>query len=80
MVGLDLRRGGRPLITASISPTGPLVLVVGSEGKGLSRLVTEHCDAVTRIPIRGAAESLNAGVATAIALYEVARLRDAAAS
>jgi 23S rRNA (guanosine2251-2'-O)-methyltransferase len=59
---------------------GPLVLVVGSEGKGLSRLVTEHCDAVTRIPIRGAAESLNAGVATAIALYEVARLRDAAAS
>jgi 23S rRNA (guanosine2251-2'-O)-methyltransferase len=59
---------------------GPLVLVVGSEGKGLSRLVTEHCDAVARIPIRGAAESLNAGVAAAIALYEVARLRDAAAS
>jgi 23S rRNA (guanosine2251-2'-O)-methyltransferase len=54
---------------------GPLVLVVGSEGKGLSRLVAERCDAVARIPIRGPAESLNAGVAAGIALYEVARLR-----
>ena len=53
----------------------PLVLVVGSEGKGLSRLVAQHCDAVVRIPISGA-ESLNAGVAAGIALYEVSRLRD----
>jgi 23S rRNA (guanosine2251-2'-O)-methyltransferase len=58
---------------------GPLVLVVGSEGKGLSRLVTDRCDAVARIPIHGSAESLNAGVAAGIALYEVARLRAAAA-
>ena len=59
---------------------GPLVLVVGSEGKGLSRLVTDRCDAVARIPIHGSAESLNAGVAAGIALYEVARLRAAAAA
>jgi 23S rRNA (guanosine2251-2'-O)-methyltransferase len=59
---------------------GPLVLVIGSEGKGLSRLVTDRCDAVARIPIHGSAESLNAGVAAGIALYEVARLRAAAAA
>ena len=53
----------------------PLVLVVGSEGKGLSRLVTEHCDVVARIPITGRAESLNAGIAASIALYAVSRLR-----
>ena len=59
---------------------GPLVLVVGSEGRGLSRLVAERCDAVTRIPISGLADSLNAGVAAGIALYEVTRLRAAAGS
>lgn len=52
----------------------PLVLVVGSEGKGLSRLVTDTCDAVVSIPIAGV-ESLNASVAASVALYEVARLR-----
>ncbi|MDF5751702.1 23S rRNA (guanosine(2251)-2'-O)-methyltransferase RlmB [Spongiactinospora sp. TRM90649] len=55
--------------------TEPLVVVVGSEGKGLSRLVRETCDTVARIPIHAAAESLNAGVATGIALYEAARHR-----
>ncbi|MGW0807568.1 23S rRNA (guanosine(2251)-2'-O)-methyltransferase RlmB [Nonomuraea sp. NPDC002799] len=55
--------------------TEPLVVVVGSEGKGLSRLVREHCDVVTRIPMQAAAESLNAGVAAGVALYEVARHR-----
>jgi 23S rRNA (guanosine2251-2'-O)-methyltransferase len=54
---------------------GPLVLVVGSEGRGLSRLVAGRCDVLARIPIRGPAESLNAGVAAGIALYEVARRR-----
>ncbi|MBN9375848.1 MAG: 23S rRNA (guanosine(2251)-2'-O)-methyltransferase RlmB [Cellulomonas sp.] len=53
----------------------PLVLVVGSEGKGLSRLVREQCDAIAAIPIAGEVESLNAGVAAGIALYEVARRR-----
>ena len=53
----------------------PLVLVVGSEGKGLSRLVAQRCDVVTRIPITGAAESLNAGIAASIAMYAVSQRR-----
>ena len=53
----------------------PLVLVVGSEGKGLSRLVAERCDVLARIPITGHAESLNAGIAASIAMYAVSRLR-----
>lgn len=53
----------------------PIVIVVGSEGKGLSRIVTEACDAIVSIPISAATESLNAGVAASVALYEVARLR-----
>jgi 23S rRNA (guanosine2251-2'-O)-methyltransferase len=53
---------------------GPLVLVIGSEGNGLSRLVAQQCDALVKIPITGA-ESLNAGVAAGIALYAVSRLR-----
>ncbi len=57
--------------------TEPLVLVVGSEGKGLSRLVQERCDIVVRIPISSATESLNASVAAGVALYEVARRRQA---
>ncbi len=52
-----------------------VVLVVGSEGKGLSRLVRDTCDVVAGIPIGSAAESLNASVAAGIALYEVARQR-----
>jgi 23S rRNA (guanosine2251-2'-O)-methyltransferase len=53
----------------------PLVVVVGSEGKGLSRLVTETCDAVVSIPISSATESLNAGIAASVTLYEIAKLR-----
>lgn len=55
--------------------TEPVVIVVGSEGKGLSRLVREQCDVVAKIPMRAAAESLNAGVAAGVTLYEVARHR-----
>ena len=54
---------------------GPLVLVVGSEGKGLSRLVSETCDVRVSIPMASSLESLNAGVAAGIALYEIARRR-----
>ncbi|MGH3475219.1 MAG: 23S rRNA (guanosine(2251)-2'-O)-methyltransferase RlmB [Nocardioidaceae bacterium] len=54
---------------------GPLVLVVGSEGKGLSRLVAQTCDVRVAIPMADELESLNAGVAAGIALYEVARRR-----
>jgi len=54
---------------------GPLVLVVGSEGKGLSRLVSETCDVRVSIPMASSLESLNAGVAAGIALFEIARRR-----
>jgi 23S rRNA (guanosine2251-2'-O)-methyltransferase len=53
----------------------PLVLVVGSEGAGLGRLVAQTCDVLVRIPIGADTESLNAGVAAGIALYEIARER-----
>jgi 23S rRNA (guanosine2251-2'-O)-methyltransferase len=53
----------------------PLALVIGSEGRGLSRLVREQCDLLMRIPMAGPVESLNAGVAAGIALAEVARRR-----
>jgi 23S rRNA (guanosine2251-2'-O)-methyltransferase len=55
--------------------TDPLVLVIGSEGRGLSRLVGETCDLTVRIPMAGAVESLNAGVAAGVALAEIARRR-----
>ncbi|MFJ6216807.1 23S rRNA (guanosine(2251)-2'-O)-methyltransferase RlmB [Streptomyces sp. NPDC092296] len=57
--------------------SGPVVIVVGSEGKGLSRLVSETCDLTVRIPMPGETESLNAGVAAGIVFYEAARLRAA---
>lgn len=53
----------------------PLMLVIGSEGKGLSRLVQQNCDQVLSIPISAATESLNAGIAASVALYQVASLR-----
>ena len=53
----------------------PVVIVVGSEGKGLSRLVTETCDQIVSIPISRATESLNAGIAASVALYQVSTLR-----
>ena len=53
----------------------PLVIVVGSEGKGLSRLVRETCDQVVSVPMSSAVESLNAGIAASVTLYEVARQR-----
>jgi 23S rRNA (guanosine2251-2'-O)-methyltransferase len=54
---------------------GPVVIVAGSEGKGLSRLVGETCDILVRIPMPGGAESLNAGVAAGVVLYEASRRR-----
>lgn len=54
----------------------PLVLVVGSEAKGLSRLVASSCDLQACIPMAAGNESLNAGVAAGIALYEIARRRE----
>lgn len=54
---------------------GPLVIVVGSEGDGLSRLVAETCDQLVSIPMASGLESLNAGVAASITLYAVAQAR-----
>jgi 23S rRNA (guanosine2251-2'-O)-methyltransferase len=56
---------------------GPLVVVVGSEGKGLSRLVAETCDQIVSIPMASTLESLNAGVAASIALFAIAQKRAA---
>jgi 23S rRNA (guanosine2251-2'-O)-methyltransferase len=53
----------------------PLCVVVGGEGAGLSRVVAQTCDVIVRVPIAREVESLNAGVAAGIALYEVARAR-----
>ena len=55
----------------------PVVIVAGSEGKGLSRLVRETCDQIVSIPISTATESLNVGIATSVALYQVATIRSA---
>ena len=54
---------------------GPLVVVIGSEGKGLSRLVTETCDVIVSIPMHAGTESLNASVAASVGLYAVAAAR-----
>jgi 23S rRNA (guanosine2251-2'-O)-methyltransferase len=58
-----------------LEATEPLVVVVGSEGKGLSRLVRETCDAIVSIPMSGPAESLNASVAAGVVLAEISRQR-----
>jgi 23S rRNA (guanosine2251-2'-O)-methyltransferase len=54
---------------------GPLALVVGNEGKGISRLVREHCDLLIKLPMHGYINSLNAAVAGSIAIYEALRQR-----
>jgi 23S rRNA (guanosine2251-2'-O)-methyltransferase len=73
VAGLDAQ-GDTDLGELSVAD-GPLVLVAGSEGRGLSRLVAQRCDVLVRIPIAAQTESLNAGVAAGIALYEVATRR-----
>lgn len=73
VVGLD--GDGETDIGSLELASEPLVLVAGSEGKGLSRVVREQCDAVARIPIAGQVESLNAAVAAGIALYAVRQAR-----
>jgi 23S rRNA (guanosine2251-2'-O)-methyltransferase len=56
--------------------SGPVAVVAGAEGRGLGRLVREHCDVVVRIPLAGHVESLNVSVATSLALFAVRRSRD----
>lgn len=73
VVGLD-STGGTTLYDLPAA-TEPMVLVAGSEGKGMSRLVGEACDVTVAIPISAGTESLNASVAVAVALSEIARRR-----
>jgi 23S rRNA (guanosine2251-2'-O)-methyltransferase len=74
-VGLDA--DGETSLYDLEAAVGPLVVVVGSEGRGLSRLVTQTCDLTVGIPTTSTVESLNASVAAAVALAEVARRRAA---
>ncbi|CAL9309411.1 23S rRNA (guanosine(2251)-2'-O)-methyltransferase RlmB [Streptomyces olindensis] len=75
IVVVGLAADGDVELTELDALEGPVAIVVGSEGKGLSRLVGETCDFRVRIPMPGGAESLNAGVAAGIVLYEAARRR-----
>ena len=71
-VGLDAE-GAASL--EEVDLTGPVALVVGSEGSGLRRLVRERCSVLARIPLGGPVASLNASVAAGVAIYEVTRQR-----
>jgi 23S rRNA (guanosine2251-2'-O)-methyltransferase len=72
---VGLAADGPILLTELHAFTDPMVLVIGSEGRGLSRLVSEACRVRVRIPMAGPVESLNAGVAAGVALAEIARRR-----
>jgi 23S rRNA (guanosine2251-2'-O)-methyltransferase len=73
VVGLD--GGGSTGLWDLPAADGPIVLVLGAEGTGLSRLVRQRCDEVASIPLRGALGSLNVAAAAALACFEVARAR-----
>jgi 23S rRNA (guanosine2251-2'-O)-methyltransferase len=72
IVGLD---AGGDTTLDEFDGTGPVAIVVGSEGKGLSRLVRENCDHILSIPMAGPVESLNASVAAGVVLADIARQR-----
>ena len=72
VVGLD-EEGDTPL--ENVDATLPLCIVVGSEGKGISRLLREKCDLIVKLPMRGQVASLNAAVAGSIVLYDLFRRR-----
>ena len=71
VAGADM--DGEPYTKANL--TGPLVLVIGAEGKGLGRLVKENCDIIVSLPMQGGVNSLNAAAAGAVLMYEVVRQR-----
>lgn len=57
--------------------TGPLVMIMGAEGKGMRRLTREHCDFLVKLPMAGSVSSLNVSVATGVCLFEAVRQRQA---
>jgi 23S rRNA (guanosine2251-2'-O)-methyltransferase len=69
VAGADM--GGEPMYSADLK--GPLALVVGAEGAGISRLVKEKCDYIVSVPLKGQMESLNASVAAAVIMFEKVR-------
>lgn len=71
-IGLDADAGAR---YNSVDLSGPVAVVVGAEGAGMRRLTREHCDLLVSIPMMGHVESLNAGAAAAVLLFEVQRQR-----
>jgi len=71
--GLDWGEDAKPY--TKIDYMGRVGLVVGAEGSGISRLVRENCDFIAVLPMPGGFESLNAGVAAAVAMYEMLRQR-----
>lgn len=71
VAGADM--DGEPYTKTNL--TGPLVLVIGAEGKGLGRLVKENCDIIVSLPMQGGVNSLNAAAAGAVLMYEVVRQR-----
>ncbi|MBO4954479.1 MAG: 23S rRNA (guanosine(2251)-2'-O)-methyltransferase RlmB [Clostridia bacterium] len=72
VIGADM--GGTPLFKSDLK--GPICLVIGAEGDGISRLVRETCDMMVSIPMNGEIESLNASVAAGIMMYETLRQRE----
>jgi 23S rRNA (guanosine2251-2'-O)-methyltransferase len=72
VIGLD---ADGDTVLDDLDGTDPMVVVVGSEGKGLSRLVRQTCEQVVSIPMAGETESLNASVAAGVVLAEIARQR-----
>jgi 23S rRNA (guanosine2251-2'-O)-methyltransferase len=74
IVGLEAVEGAESYFEADL--TLPLGIVVGSEGRGMRRLVRESCDFLVRLPMRGQVTSLNASVAGSILLYEALRQRE----
>lgn len=60
--------------------TGPTIMIMGAEGKGMRRLTREHCDYLVRLPMAGSVSSLNVSVATGVCLFEALRQRSAKAS
>lgn len=73
IIGTDM---DAPNVQYNTDLTGAVALVIGSEGKGMGRLIKDKCDLLIKIPMFGKVTSLNAGVSAGICIYEVVRQRD----